>query len=108
MKTALLAAGVLGVLVLCASASFGQSVTAGTLSATPQIYSFEGHPEHAMRTPLAQEQQINGGETVVSAVGERPLWEVATIVHERPLGDVAREFRAQRLLSKKAVMSLFK
>jgi len=94
MKTALLAT-----LVLCASAAFGQTAT---VNAQPQAYAFDSHPGHAARTPLAQEQSINGGETLVAAKGERPLWEVATPVQEVPLGDLARMLRQDHVTAKKA------
>jgi hypothetical protein len=100
MKIALLAT-----LVLCASAAFGQAAVSATLSAQPQVYSFDSHPGHAARMALAQESSINGGETYVVAQGERPLWEVATPVHEVPLGDSARELREQHLSAKKAIKS---
>ena len=102
MKTALLVT-----VVLCASAAFGQVATA-SLSAQPQIYAFDSHPAHAARTPMAQEQSLNGGEAYVIAHGERPLWELATPVCETPLGDSARQFREQHLAAKKAVKYLNK
>jgi hypothetical protein len=89
MKTTLLAICILG-----ASAAFGQAAT-NVLSARPQIYTFETHPEHASRQPLAMEQNLNGNEVLVYAQGERPLWEVATPVHEVPLGDSARALRQE-------------
>lgn len=101
MKTALFA-----ICVLCASTALGQAGT--SVSAQPQVYSFESHPEHASRQPLAQEQHLNGGELFTYAQGERPLWEVATLTHEVPLGDVARRFRQEHLAAKKAVKSLQK
>jgi hypothetical protein len=98
MKTAFIVA-----IVLWASAAFAQ--TAGSsVSAQPQVYSFESHPEHARRTPLAQAQDLIGGESNVSAHGERPLWELAaTPVQEVPLGDSARALREQHLAAKKSL-----
>ena len=96
MKTALLVT-----LVLCASAAFGQ---AASVSNQPLVYAFESHPGHAVRTPMAAEQRLNGGETYVIAQGERPLWEVAAPpVQEVPLGDSARQLREEHLTGKKAV-----
>jgi hypothetical protein len=89
--------------LFCASAAFGQSAASATLSAQPQVYAFDSHPGHAVRTPLAQEQSINGNEVFVSARGERPLWEVATPTQEIPLGDTARMFREQHEASKRAL-----
>jgi hypothetical protein len=95
MKTILLTICILG-----ASAAFGQA--ANVLSATPQVYSFETHPEHASRQPLAPMQSLNGSEELVYAQGELPLWEVATAVHEVPLGDSARALRREHETSKRA------
>lgn len=96
MKTALFV-----MCVLCASAAFGQ-VGASTLSSQPVVYAFESHPQQAMRQSMAQEQNLNGGETYVYAQGERPLWELATPTHEVPLGDSARMLRQEHLTAKKA------
>jgi hypothetical protein len=87
--------------VLCASAAFGQ-VAAVNVSAQPQIYSFDSHPEHASRQPMAEVRSINGGETYVYAQGERPLWELATPSHEVPLGDSARLLRQEHATAQKA------
>ena len=95
MKTAVFA-----MCVLCASAAFGQ--VGGSISSQVQPLSFESHPVHASRQALATEQSLNGGETLVYAQGERPLWELATPVHETPLGDSARALRQEHLMAKKA------
>ena len=97
MKKALLAICILG-----SSAAFAQ-FSGGSLSAQPQVYTFATHEEHASRRPLRTAEVLNGGETVVSAQGERPLWEVATPVHEVPLGDSARALRLEHAANKKAV-----
>jgi hypothetical protein len=96
MKTALLAICIVG-----ASAAFGQTATT-TVNAHPQVYYFETHPEHASRQPLAAAQSLNGNEIMVYAQGELPLWEVATPVHEVPLGDSARALRQEHESVKKA------
>ncbi len=96
MKTALFAIFILG-----ASAAFGQIATS-SISARPQVYIFETHPEHASRQPLAPAQNLNGNEILVYAQGERPLWEVATPAHEVPLGDSARALRQEHDAAKKA------
>jgi len=101
MKTILCA-----MFLLCASAAFGQAVGAATVSSQPQVYTFDSHPLHASRVPMAQSQDLNGGVTVVVTQGERPLWEVAQEKHEMPLGDVARMLRAERAAKKKAAVQL--
>jgi hypothetical protein len=96
MKKALLAICILG-----STAAFAQ-YAGGSLSAQPQVYSFASHEEHASRRPLRTTEILNGDETVVSAQGERSLWEVATPVHEVPLGDSARTLRLEHAATKKA------
>ncbi len=96
MKTAFLV-----MCVLCASAAFGQGATS-SISAQPQVYMFESHPEHASRQPMAREQSLNGGETYIYAEGERPLAEFSTPSHEVPLGDSARLLREEHATAKKA------
>jgi hypothetical protein len=96
MKIALLAMCILGT-----SAAFGQTATSG-VSARPQIYAFETHPEHASRQPMALTQNLTGNEILVYAQGERPLWEVATPVREVPLGDSARALRQEHEAAKRA------
>ena len=100
MKTTLLTICIL----LGASAAFGQTA-ANVLSARPQVYTFETHPEHASRQPLAPAQNLNGDEVLIYAQGERPSWELATPVHEVPLGDSARALRQEHEAAKRAAKS---
>jgi len=100
LETILMKITLLTICILCASAAMGQVTS--VLSATPQVYSFETHPEHASRQSLAPMQSLNGNEELVYAQGELPLWEVATPVHEVPLGDSARVLRQEHETSKRA------
>ena len=88
--------------ILCASAGLGQGIGA-SLNAQPQVYAFTSHPEHASQQPMAQIQNLNGGDIYVYARGERPLWEFAAPSHEVSLGDSARMLKQERLAAKKAV-----
>lgn len=98
MKIAMLALCILG-----SSAAFAQSVVgSSSVSAQPQVYAFESHPEHASRKPMRPMEMLNENEPTVSAQGERPLWEFATPVHEVPLGDSARTLRLEHAATKKA------
>jgi hypothetical protein len=99
MKTVLFA-----LCVLCASAAFGQ-IGQSSLSAQPTVYTFENHPQHASRTPMADPQTLNGNEVSVSAHGERPLWEVAVTKQEVSLGEAARALREEHESAKRAVRS---
>jgi hypothetical protein len=96
MKTALFV-----ICVLCTSTAFGQ-LALSSISAQPTVYTFDSHPEHASRQPMAQEQNLNGGVTLTYGQGERPLWEVAAPVRETPLGDSARMLRQEHATARKA------
>ncbi|MFZ0733882.1 MAG: hypothetical protein WAM79_16285 [Candidatus Sulfotelmatobacter sp.] len=89
-------------LVLFSAAAFGQAGVA--VSSQPQILEFAAHPEHAGPHAMADEQPIVGGgsNTYSYAQGEQPLWQFGPVSEAKPLGDVAREFRKQKLVAKKA------
>jgi hypothetical protein len=90
---------------LCATTALGQSVSGGSaLSAEPQVLQFPSHPARAMQQAMGERENILESSTIVSARGERPLWEVAPKRHEVPLGDVARMFRKEHATAKKAVI----
>ena len=55
--------------ILCASAGLGQGIGA-SLNAQPQVYAFTSHPEHASQQPMAQIQNLNGGDIYVYARGD--------------------------------------
>lgn len=90
---------------LCGTVAFGQSVGGSvggaTLSSTVQMSS---HPERASQTPMAVEQSLLENSNYIIAQGERPLWEVQppSQVREVPLGDIARMYRKDHELVKKA------
>lgn len=99
MKTALFL-----VCFLAATAALGQ-VSGGTggavMSSTVQMAS---HAQHATQTPLAAEQNLLEHSNFYYAQGERPLWEVQppSTVRPVPLGDIARMYRKDHELVKKA------
>ena len=86
----------LTVLLLLTSVCFAQSIAGqgGSIQApyTNQVV-MPSHPEHAARTPMATEQSLLESNTATSAHCERPLWECYDLKTERPLGDIAREYR---------------
>jgi hypothetical protein len=90
---------------LCATAalgqSFGSSVGSAPVSNTVQMPS---HGERASELPLALEQSLLEHSNYYYAQGERPLWEVQSLSKSRPvpLGDIARMFRKDHELVKKA------
>ena len=95
MKTLLL-----GFFVLAATAAFGQTASALSNESSPiRIY---GHPERASQKSLADEQSLLISSNVVSARGERPLWELVQPSEEISLGEAARLLRQQHMADKKA------
>src|SRR5579864_1988815 len=93
--------------VLClfaATAAFGQatgSTGSATMSSTVQM---ANHAEHASQHALAQEENLMEHSNVYFGQGEIPLWEAQgpSKVHPVPLGDIARMYRRDHELVKKA------
>jgi hypothetical protein len=93
MKTTLFA-----LCFLCATAAFGQSYP--SMSA-PIV--FGDHSYHAAAHSMATSTDILGGQDVIVGHGEVPLADIPMpVIHETPLGDVARQVRQERLFAKKA------
>jgi hypothetical protein len=89
----------------CATTAFGQAAFGGSaLSSEPQVIELPSHPARATQQPMGEQESILVSSTMVSAHGERPLWEVAPKHHEVPLGDVARMLRKEHATAKKAVI----
>ena len=103
MKTILFAA-----IILCAASVFGQATTGGAVHV--QQLQITDNPQHAERMPMGVERPLvgAGADTYSVASGERPLWEFGPVSTPVPLGDVAREFRKQKLTAKKAQVTLDK
>jgi len=92
---------------LCATAAFAQN--GGYISNAPVPTVISDHPEHASVHEMAPDTPVVGGSAVLTAHGDRPMWDFGPISEgERPLGDVARDYRKQRLGHKKAEKSLEK
>jgi len=96
---------ILVAILFCAAAAFGQS-----LSSQPVLINVPDHPQHASYAPLASDQPLVGGSsnTYTFAHGERPLWEFGPISQPVPLGDVARAYRKEKQVAKKAAIVLEK
>lgn len=85
---------------LGATAAFGQSGGAPSLSST---FQFSSHADHAGPAGLAQEQNLWGGSSSVTiAQGERPVGEVVPETYEMPLGDAARIQRKQHAADRRS------
>lgn len=88
---------------LCATAAFGQATAgASSLSSQPVVIQMQSHPQHAIYSPMKQEQSLSEKSTYTYAKGERPLWEVAPLSQSTPLGDVARALREEHAKARKA------
>jgi hypothetical protein len=98
-------ATLLALCLLFTTAALGQSIggSLGT-AAMSSTYQITGHQQQASVHTMAPEQSLlSGTGGVYIEHGERPLWEVAppdppTV----PLGDVARAYRKQHEMAKKA------
>lgn len=90
--------------VSLASTAFGQNVgaAASALSSEPVRIALPEHPEHASEKPMLTEQSLLHTSTFTAAHGERPLWEVAPVKEEVPLGDVARAYRREHNILKRS------
>jgi len=88
---------------LCSAAALGQSGPIGsTLNSQVTVAQFSSHEEFAMQKAMATEHSLLEASTSSWAQGERPLWEVAPVVHHTPLGDSARRLRKEHESAKKA------
>lgn len=89
-------------LILCSAMAFAQ--VGGSASANPQPLQMSGNPRHAEPHDMATESPLVGGRPNTYTVysGERPLWEFGPVSEPVPLGDVAREYRKQKMNAKKA------
>jgi hypothetical protein len=87
--------------LFCATGAFGQ-IAASVLSAEPQRIEVPSHEQHAIQQPMGEERTLLIGSTNISGKGARPLWELAPVHYETPLGDTARMLKKQHNQSKKA------
>jgi hypothetical protein len=86
-------------------AAASAQVAGGALSAQPQIFEIPSHPQRAAQQALGREESLLETLTITSAKGERPLWEAPQqVTYVMPLGDVARLFRKEHEVAKKAVL----
>jgi hypothetical protein len=86
--------------LLCASAAFGQS--APVLPNTAQPVAFVEHPAQAAQHDMGRESYLYNANPYTYAQGEQPLWQFGSAKQEVPLGDVARAYRKDHAISRKA------
>jgi len=82
--------------LFCASASFAQ------LGGEATQLQMADHGRHAEQHDMARPQNILEHSEFAYEKGERPLWEFGPISQSVPLGDVARAYRKEHALVKKA------
>lgn len=101
MKIKLFVLVVPALLMIC-SAAHAQIPGTGLTGPVGNSVMFADHPDQASMHDMGSERSLIGGGGSTYAQGERPLWEFGHPVEPKPLGDVAREFRQQKLTAKKA------
>jgi hypothetical protein len=98
MKTTLLL-----LCLFCTIGAFGQAgLACGALNSQPQVFDFPSHPQRATQRPLASAQNLLETSVPIYARGERPLWDFAKALEPIPLGDAARQLRAEHETARKA------
>jgi hypothetical protein len=91
---------ILTLCLLCATHAFGQY--AGVISSESQKFEVPSHEQHAIQQDLGQEKSLLITGVTTHEHGMRPLWELAPVHVEVPLGDTARMLKKQHDVSKKA------
>jgi hypothetical protein len=92
-----------GCILACVSAA-GQTLASYGPSMQAQMLVMPEHPQHASQTPLAPEQDLRERSTVIYAQGERPAWEFMPSPNFVPIAELARTFRDEHVMAKKAVV----
>ena len=87
--------------LFCATGAFGQ-ITAALLSSEPQRIEMNSHDQHAIQLPMGEEKSLFITGTNPAGKGVRPLWELAPVHYETPLGDTARMLKKEHSEAKKA------
>jgi len=87
--------------LFCATRAFGQ-MAASVLTSETQRIEVPSHEQHAVQQPMGEEKNLLVGSNNISGKGARPLWELAPVHYETPLGDSARMLRKQHNEAKKA------
>jgi hypothetical protein len=92
--------------LLCVTSAFAQS--AAVLSNNPAMIVIPDHPQRASQHDMAQYDNLRGSDAYTYVQGEQPLWEYASDKHETPLGDVARAYRKDHMIDRKATIVMEK
>jgi hypothetical protein len=87
--------------LLCTANAFGQ-IGASVISSEAQRFEVPSHEQHAFQQSIGEGKSLLITSSNVSGRGMRPLWELAPVKHEVPLGDTARMLKKQHDAAKKA------
>jgi hypothetical protein len=87
----------------CATAAFGQ--VGSVLSNNPQPTELPEHPAHASQHAMADSTNLRGSGDYSVGQGEQPLWEFGPVKEEPSLGEVARAYRKDHEMAKKATVT---
>jgi len=88
---------------MSAVSAMGQANIGTAVSADIEPFQMPDHTQIAAPHDLAPEHDLRGRPAYVSySQGERPLWEVFQLLPETPLGDMARAYRQEHALVRKA------
>jgi hypothetical protein len=89
--------------VFCAASAFGQSSSClGVMNNQPTVLHVDSHPQRARQANMGMQESLLETSSNSAGKGTRPLWEFSTGQEPEPLGNIAREFRKQRITAKKA------
>jgi hypothetical protein len=95
---------ILTIIFLFASLGHAQSVGTSVQPAYGPSYSVPDHPQHAEQHDLRPEVSLIGGSSYTYAQGERPMSDFPEYRYVKPLGDVARAYRAEHAAAEKATI----
>jgi|SRR5271166_6686222 len=93
---------ILTIIFLFASLGHAQIAGSSVQPLNGPSYSVPDHPQHASQADLRPETSLLGNNTVTYAQGERPMSDFPDTKYVKPLGDVAREYRAEHVTAEKA------
>jgi|SRR5271166_4766188 len=94
---------ILTIIFLFASLGHAQIAGSSVQPLNGPSYSVPDHPQHASQHDLRPEVSLIGGSSYTYAQGERPLSDFPENKYVKPLGDVAREYRAEHASAEKAI-----
>jgi hypothetical protein len=89
-------------LLLLGVGAFGQCCQSIAAAPMTSVWTAPDHAQRAMRHSLGTEYDLREIGGITMAQGELPAWEVLSPAAETPLGDVARDYRKEHAVARKA------